>query len=114
MSVPVEQRDNPVRWTPERILVLHGKGGITVPVLRTIIHSPYHHPPECPVGEEWYAVEFVTAYGKRWYGFTSATIDSYLRCRVTINTRDEVLRNNWEIAAPEDISPKRTAKDPTR
>ena len=83
------------RYAPTTVLVV-GKG--TLPVLQTIAHPPGVHPANCPIGDDWTALELKTASGSRWYGCARARINSELRM-VIIGTppRDEV-RMKWPIA----------------
>lgn len=93
------------RLVPETIGIVDRKSGTFVraaPVLRVVAHPPGKHPPEIPIGRDWYAVEIITAYGTRWQGFKNARITSSLRMAVdtTGRERDEVLAR-WEaVEAP--------------
>lgn len=86
-----------LKYIPEVIPCMVGKGLVRSPVLSIITHPAGNHPPKCPIREDWIAVEVICKDGVRWYGTKKAYIDSSLRMVIEVATRDEVL-SKWEDA----------------
>lgn len=86
-----------LKYIPETIPVMKGKGLIISPVLRVVTHPPNTHP-KSAIRNDWTAVQVIARDGERWFGTERAFIDSSLRMVMAINPADEVLRK-WEDAA---------------
>jgi len=82
---------------PKTIGILDRKSGDFVraaPVLSVRSYPPGVVRPSSPIRRDCTAVEIVTSYGSRWYGFADAQIGSDLEMHVKLlpgQERDEVL-----------------------
>lgn len=87
-------KDTTPRYAPKKVLMLgHGE----VPVVSTRFYPPGQHPPRTPIVPTVGALELVTPYGSRWYGFDRGYINSQLRMVVQgFDRRDEV-RRKWPV-----------------
>jgi hypothetical protein len=89
-----DHKDLTPRYAPKTVLIL-GRG--VVPVTGTRFYPPGQHPPKSPIVPTMGALELVTPYGSRWYGFDRGYINSQLRMVVEgFNKRDEV-RSKWPV-----------------
>lgn len=85
------------RLAPQRVLIIDRDSGHGryADVIRAIAHPPRTH--SGPIKQEYTALELVTRYGSRWYGFERCWIGPDLRMHVApINPRDEVV-SKWEL-----------------
>jgi hypothetical protein len=93
MQSATEVIDMQPRYVPETLIV----DGRRASVQRYLIHPGGKHPNGCPLVAEYLAVECQTEFGSRWFGCSSAWINSELRMVVRgTNPRDEV-RMQWKI-----------------
>ena len=86
-----------VRYAPNHVFIVSKGKMINAPVLRHIAHPPNAHPKQCPLVPECTAIEFITAYGSRWWGCDKAWINSELRMVASgFDMRNELV-NKWDI-----------------
>jgi hypothetical protein len=87
-------KDTTPRYAPRTVLML-GRG--EVPVTSVRFYPPGQHPPRTPIVKDVGALELVTPYGSRWYGFDRGYINAQLRMVVEgFDKRDEV-RSRWAV-----------------
>ena len=85
------------RYAPSTALVRASTGWMQLPVTGYRAYPPNKHPADCPLTPDCTALELRTAHGSRWYGVSSARINSELRMVITgIDPRDEI-RMRWEV-----------------
>jgi hypothetical protein len=96
-----EWTDNPEidqtpRYTPNKVVVVAGRGGVLATVTGVRAYPPGTHPEGCPLIEGCTAVELRTEYGSRWYGCGSAYINAELRMVIIGTHRRDEVRMGWE------------------
>jgi hypothetical protein len=93
-NVDVTDKDMTPRYAPKSVLIA-GRG--TVPVTSTKFYPPGQHPRGSPIVSTMGALELVTPYGSRWWGFDRGYINSQLRMVVQgFGKRDEI-RSKWPV-----------------
>lgn len=89
--------DTAPRYAPSRVLIVRGRKAGHLPVKTYRVFPPNAHPVGCPIVASLTALECVTEWGSRWWGFERAYINSELRMVVSgFGARDEV-RREWDV-----------------
>jgi len=92
-----DKMDQNWRYTPESVWIAGTK---FAPVLTVVAHQPGQHPEKCPIVSNLTAVELVTKYGSRWWGFEEAMINSELRFIVRGFPKHDEVRAAWRRVPP--------------
>ena len=95
---------NTHKYVPESALVVRGRGGVRLPVVRYIGHVTGTKPSKCPLIRDTAKVQMVLADGtSSWWGCERAYINSELRMCVVLAAPVKCeLRRAWEDV-PDDL-----------